>query len=73
MTQRWKRDRLRAADVGMPANLTFVPIDLERVAVRDALASTGFAFDAMTCCSWMGVTQYPTPAALDATFQFKRR
>ena len=70
MTQGWKNDRLKVAAVAIPSNLTFVPIDFERVSISDALESAGFAFDARTLCSWMGVMQYLTPRALDATFQF---
>jgi methyltransferase (TIGR00027 family) len=70
VTQRWKVERLRVADIAIPSNMTFVPMDFERVSIPEALASTGFAFDAMTLCSWMGVTQYLTPHAFDTTFQF---
>jgi methyltransferase (TIGR00027 family) len=70
ITQQWKGDRLRVADVAIPANLTFVPIDFETVSISNALQSAGFAFHATTLCSWMGVMQYLTPHALDQTFQF---
>ncbi len=69
-TQQWKHDRLKAADIAIPANLTFVPIDFERTSIPEALRATDFAFDALTLCSWMGVTQYLTRDALDATFRF---
>jgi methyltransferase (TIGR00027 family) len=69
-TQQWKRGRLKAADISIPPNLTFVPIDFERTSIPEALRSTDFAFDALTLFSWMGVTQYLTRDALDATFLF---
>jgi methyltransferase (TIGR00027 family) len=69
-TQQWKGDRLRVAGVAIPSNLRFVPIDFESISIADALESAGFAFDAKTLCSWIGVTQYLTPHALEATFQF---
>jgi methyltransferase (TIGR00027 family) len=69
-TQQWKRDRLQAANIAIPSNLTFVPIDFERASIPEALRATDFAFDAATLCSWMGVTQYLTRDALDATFRF---
>lgn len=69
-TQRWKQDRLRAAEIAIPSNLTFVPIDFERTTIREALGSGDFAFEVPTLCSWMGVTQYLTRDALNATFQF---
>lgn len=33
-TQKWKRDRLLAADLVSPANLTFAPADFERMTLR---------------------------------------
>jgi O-methyltransferase involved in polyketide biosynthesis len=47
-----------------------VPIDFERASIAQVLQATDFAFEVRTLCSWMGVTQYLTPKALDATFQF---
>ena len=70
ITQQWKRDRLRSADIAIPSNLTFVPIDFENASILDALRAAGFAFDSQTLCSWMGVTQYLTPEALESTFRF---
>ncbi len=70
VTQQWKRDRLKAADIAVPSNVTFVAIDFERTSIAEALRATDFAFDAVTLCSWMGVTQYLTRDALDATFRF---
>jgi methyltransferase (TIGR00027 family) len=70
ITQEWKRDRLAAADIAIPSNLTFVPIDFESDSLPDALGSAGFASDAATLCSWMGVTQYLSTDALDATLGF---
>jgi methyltransferase (TIGR00027 family) len=70
VTQQWKRDRLRAADVVVPANLTFVPIDFETTQILDALVANGFVPGTRTLCSWLGVTQYLTSAAIDATLRF---
>jgi methyltransferase (TIGR00027 family) len=70
ITQQWKRGRLSAADIAVPSNLTFVPIDFERTAIPEALRAPDFAFGAPTVCSWMGVTQYLTRDALDVTFRF---
>jgi len=70
ITQQWKRDRLKAADITVPRNVRFVPIDFERSLLADALGSTDFAFGVRTLCSWMGVTQYLTLDALNATLQF---
>jgi hypothetical protein len=56
----WKRNRFKAADVNIPSNLTFVPIDFERASLLGVLRATDFAFGARTLYSWMGVTQYLT-------------
>jgi len=61
---------LQAADIAIPSNLRFVPIDFERASIRDSLSATDFALADQTLCSWMGVTQYLTSGALDATFRF---
>jgi methyltransferase (TIGR00027 family) len=70
VTQQWKRDRLKAADIAIPSNLTFVPIDFEKASIPEALRATDFEFGARTLCSWMGVTQYLTRDALGTTFRF---
>jgi methyltransferase (TIGR00027 family) len=55
-TQEWKRERLSAAEIPTPSNLTFVPIDFEGQSIVDAFRASEFAFNAITLCSWMGVT-----------------
>lgn len=69
-TQKWKRDRLLAADLVSPANLTFAPADFERMTLSAGLNKTGFDFSAKTFCSWLGVTMYLTEEAIDKTFEF---
>jgi len=69
-TQGFKRERLARSDVMSPANLTFVPVDFEKTSLGQALRATGFAFDHPTFCSWLGVTQYLTAAAIEATLVF---
>jgi methyltransferase (TIGR00027 family) len=70
VTQDWKRERLRATNIAIPSNLTFVPIDFEKTSLADGLEGVGFAFDAPTFCSCLGVTQYLTSDAIDATLRF---
>jgi methyltransferase (TIGR00027 family) len=70
ITQDWKRDRLRAANIAVPSNLTFVPIDFEKTSLAEGLEDAGFAFDAPTFCSCLGVLQYLTSDAIDATLRF---
>lgn len=38
--------------------------------MKEALRTTGFEFDSVTFCSWLGVTQYLTAAAIEATLAF---
>jgi methyltransferase (TIGR00027 family) len=70
ITQQWKRHRLKTAGIAIPSNLTFVSTDFESASISDALRAAGFAFGSLTLCSWMGVTQYLTEDALEATFRF---
>jgi methyltransferase (TIGR00027 family) len=70
VTQDWKRDRLGAASVALPSNLTFVPIDFEKWSLAEGLPASSFAFDGPTFCSCLGVTQYLTSDAIDATLRF---
>ena len=69
-TQHRKRDRLAAAGIPLPPNLTFVPIDFETTAWADALRAANFDFQGKTFCSWLGVTQYLTPEAIRVTLEF---
>ena len=44
-TQAWKRDRLRAAAVRLPPNLSLVPFDFERDSLVDNLQMSGYRAD----------------------------
>ena len=70
ITQQWKRERLMTAGIAIPSNLTFVSTDFESASLSNTLRAASFAFDTQTICSWMGVTQYLTACALEATFRF---
>ena len=69
-TQSDKRERLAKSGIAPPDNLTFVPVNFETTSLRDALRARHFAFDRATFCSWLGVTQYLTMAAIEATLDF---
>ncbi len=64
-TQNWKRAQLASAGISIPANVTFVPVDFERVSLKEALAAGGLDFGIPTFFSSLGVTQYLTEEALD--------
>ena len=68
-TQRWKRQLLAEASIGLPASLKFVPVDFERDDLGGALQQAGFRADQAACVSWMGVTMYLTADAVLATLR----
>ena len=57
-TQRWKRERLRAAGIGEPAELTFVAIDFEHATLLEELNLASFNPMEPAFFSWLGVTMY---------------
>ncbi|MBN1882815.1 MAG: class I SAM-dependent methyltransferase [Deltaproteobacteria bacterium] len=57
-TQAYKRERLKEADIAISLDVRFVPIDFETRTLSDGLIAAGFAFDAPTFFSWLGVTLY---------------
>jgi methyltransferase (TIGR00027 family) len=69
-TQHWKCDRLTAARITIPSNVRFVPTDFERSSLAEALRTTDFDFATKTFCSWLGVTQYLSPAAIKEALEF---
>jgi methyltransferase (TIGR00027 family) len=69
-SQRAKRDRLAAAGIAVPPNVTFVEADFEHMSLHDMLVGGGFSTSAPAFISWLGVTVYLTEAAIDAVLQF---
>jgi methyltransferase (TIGR00027 family) len=68
-TQAWKRERLAAAPVAVSTAVTFVPVDFSVDALSDRLADGGFDRSKPAFVSWLGVTQYLTAEALEATLE----
>jgi methyltransferase (TIGR00027 family) len=66
-TQEWKRAMLAEADIALPAELTFVPLDFERHTLAEGLAEAGFDSSAPTFFGWLGVVPYLTLTAFRAT------
>lgn len=66
-TQEWKREMLATAQIALPGNLTFVPLDFERKALAEGLAEAGFDAVAPSFFSWLGVVPYLTLEAFRAT------
>lgn len=69
-TQKWKRAKLASAEISIPSNVTLVPVDFERILLKEGLAAGGLDFRIPTFFSSLGVTQYLTEAALDLSLNF---
>ncbi len=69
-SQQLKRERLAAASITVPANVTFIPIDFEVTTLADGMASGGFDARWATFFAWRGVTQYLTSSAIEETLRY---
>lgn len=69
-TQAWKRERLQAGKIPIPANLTFAPVDFEKDTLHAGLAQAGFRADEAAFFSWLGVTPYLAEATVLATLKW---
>jgi len=69
-TQAWKRERLAEARIGLPPQLIFAPIDLERESLADALAAATFDPTECSFFSWLGVVPYLHEATVYSTLGF---
>jgi methyltransferase (TIGR00027 family) len=66
-TQEWKRTMLAAAGLGIPDNLTFVPLDFEHHTLAEALAEAGLNRALPAFFGWLGVIPYLTHKAFRTT------
>lgn len=65
-TQAWKREKLHAAGIAVPANLRFVALDFQKDTLPHALREHGLREDQPAFFSWLGVTMYlPREPMLD--------
>ncbi|TSD99653.1 class I SAM-dependent methyltransferase [Skermania sp. ID1734] len=69
-TQAWKQQRLDAADIERPEQLTFVPVDFETEGLARGLESAGFSRTEPAIFVWLGVVFYLTPDAARTTLQY---
>ena len=69
-TQAWKRAKLAEAGIDLPGDLTFAPVDFERQALADGLATAGYDAAGPTFFSWLGVTPYLTGDGIRSTLRF---
>jgi methyltransferase (TIGR00027 family) len=70
VTQQGKREALQAAGIELPSNLRWAPIDFERQTLDQGLATAGFDANRPAFFSWLGVTQYLTLPAIEATLAY---
>ncbi len=68
-TQGWKRARLAALGIPIPASLRFVECDFETSSISAALGSTDFRSDEPAVVFWMGVVYYLTPEAVETALR----
>lgn len=66
-TQEWKHDLLAAAGIDIPANLTFIPLDLEHKSLAECLLEARFNPAEPAFFSWLGVVPYLTFEGFRAT------
>jgi methyltransferase (TIGR00027 family) len=69
-TQEWKRQLLSRAALKAPESLTFVSVNFESQRLPDRLAANGFHVAEPAFFSWLGVTMYLSPDAIQETLKF---
>jgi len=72
-TQAWKKQRLEAASIPIPASVSFVPVDFEYQTLQTELEVAGFRADRPAFVSWLGVVPYLTREAASHTLAFLGR
>jgi methyltransferase (TIGR00027 family) len=70
VTPQWKRNWLADANVPVPHDVTFIPVDFEKISVATALSQGGVNVRAAVFFSMHGVSQYLTETAIDQTLRF---
>ena len=65
--QALKQERVRRVHGGLPAHVTFVPVDFETDRLHEALGGAGFDPRAPAFFSWLGTTYYLTKDAIRDT------
>jgi methyltransferase (TIGR00027 family) len=66
-TQEWKRSLLDAAQIPIPQNLTFVPLDFEHMTLAEGMAAAGFDSTQPAFFGWLGVVPYLSLPAFQST------
>ena len=71
-TQNNKQQCLIRAEVDIPGQLSYVPINFNTESIKDKLMAAGFDTSKKTLFMWEGVTYYLSAEAVDATLEFIR-
>ncbi|MFN2640915.1 MAG: class I SAM-dependent methyltransferase [Actinomycetota bacterium] len=66
---KWKREKTARAKLDHPAELNYVPIDFESESVMDALRRSHYDVNDPGFLSWVGVTPYLSPEAIESTLR----
>jgi methyltransferase (TIGR00027 family) len=69
-SQQAKRERLAAANIPLPPNVTFAAVDFEHETLLAGLARSGFDPQQPTFVSCLGVLVYLTAEAVEGVFRF---
>jgi methyltransferase (TIGR00027 family) len=68
-TQAWKRSRLEALGIPMPAELVWVPVDFEVESIAAGLDRANVTASGATFISWLGVAVYLSLKAIGETLR----
>jgi methyltransferase (TIGR00027 family) len=68
-TQAWKRERIRQANLAVPATLTFAPVDFTCQSLAEELGAAGFQATKPAFFCWLGVVPYLRREAISAILQ----
>ena len=66
-TQEWKHQLLNDAGIAIPANVSYIPLDLEHKSLAESLLEAGFNAALPAFFGWLGVVPYLTLEAFRAT------
>jgi methyltransferase (TIGR00027 family) len=72
-TQTWKRELLERANIAIPGNVAYVPVDFEHDSLEAEMLRAGFDLHARTFFAWLGVVPYLTESAFLETIGFIAR
>jgi methyltransferase (TIGR00027 family) len=69
-TQNRKKECLQKANIDIPDQVTFVPIDFNQDSSADKLGGAGYENHQETLFLWEGVSYYLDPSSVDGTLEF---